>query len=406
MIRAPFGQANSLLVVVQVGLLVYGPITVILLLLVLTTRYRHLGLAVPSATIVFLYGGVVATSAEEWRIMATGVGPWCVGLLITVGQFTRTPRLLSRPTENGEEYTSGLLKVLDRYWWIKRGVQVANIAGLGLVVYFTQAGWASDTLTSSLPWFLFLLSATLCVWCWLRLFRPFVELCVEPVFRVLYRMRAFGPGVKRIPPLGPVLVIANHASWFDPLFLAEFIPRPITPMMTESFYKIWFLRPLLKNVFKVIVVRESAARREAPELQQAIDALDRGECVVLFPEGFLQRKVDVELRRFARGVWHILAARPDTPVVSCFIAGGWLTKFSWRNGPPGKNKRMDFRTPIRVGVSLPETVPAEILIDQLTTRIHLMNRVNAARVHVGLPTLPTFELPKAAEEDRQAAQVE
>jgi 1-acyl-sn-glycerol-3-phosphate acyltransferase len=165
-------------------------------------------------------------------------------------------------------------------------------------------------------------------------------------------------------------------------------------MMTSRFYKIWFLRPLLKYVFRVIVVPDQRFRHDAPELQDAIAALDRGECVVIFPEGFLRRKEEQPLRRFGQGIWQILRERPNTPVVSCWIEGGWGSYCSYFNGPPTKNKKIDIRRPIQVAVSAPETADAELLKDQMLTRIHFMNRVLDSRELLGLPVLPRFELPK------------
>jgi 1-acyl-sn-glycerol-3-phosphate acyltransferase len=244
-------------------------------------------------------------------------------------------------------------------------------------------------------WYMLVLSAVLCVWCWLRFLRPFVELCVEPFFRVLYRMRA--TGAKQLPAFGPCLVVANHAFWFDPCVLGVVLPRPITPIMTQRFYTVWFLKPLLKYVFRVIVVPETPMKRETPELEQAVAALDRGEVVVIFPEGYLRRKEEVPLRRFGQGVWRILHARPDTPVVACWVEGGWGSKFSYRNGPPTVNKPMDVRRKIDVGVSAAEAVPADVLADQMATRLHLMNRVSAMRAALGLSPLPAFERVNAGE---------
>ena len=33
-----------------------------------------------------------------------------------------------------------------------------------------------------------------------------------------------------------LLVVANHAAWFDPLWLAKVLPRFVTPMMTSAFF--------------------------------------------------------------------------------------------------------------------------------------------------------------------------
>ena len=239
----------------------------------------------------------------------------------------------------------------------------------------------------------------LALWSWATLYRAATEIFFEMPLTVAYAIRRGGPGLYEIPSVGPVLVIGNHACWFDPLFVSKALPRPGTPMMTAKFYSIWFIKPLLKYVFRVIVVPESPMRREAPELKLAIAALDRGECVMLFPEGYLRRKEEVPLRRFGQGVWQILKDRPETPVVACWVEGGWGAWCSYFNGPPTKNKRMDFRRKMVVGMSVAETVPPELLADHLATRIYLMNRVRSVRVTLGLPDLPAVELPARTEEE-------
>jgi 1-acyl-sn-glycerol-3-phosphate acyltransferase len=228
--------------------------------------------------------------------------------------------------------------------------------------------------------------------------RPLVELGFEIPTRILYRIRAHGPGVKSFPVRGPVLLIANHAAYTDPLFLASDTPRPITPMMTSKFYDKWLIYPIVKFVFGVIRVPDMTVKRSTPELDLAVQALDRGRCLVIFPEGYLQRKEDQPLRRFGRGVWEILKARPDTPVVAAWIEGSWGSFFSYKGGPPTKGKKPDFRRRIDVGYAEPFTVPKELLDDHWATRFYLMNKVGAARALVGQPRIPEAERPKADEE--------
>jgi 1-acyl-sn-glycerol-3-phosphate acyltransferase len=232
-----------------------------------------------------------------------------------------------------------------------------------------------------------------------RLKRHAYELWVSSWIRIMYKIRAKGPGFNAFPIDGPVLVIANHACWWDPLFVAGILPRPITPMMTASFHDIWHLKPFMKYVINAIRVPEKPVRHEAPELKEAVAALDRGECVVIFPEGLLRRKEEVPLHRFGRGVYQILKDRPNTPVVSCWIEGAWGSWCSWKGGPPTKNKKFDLRRRIEIGVSLPEPVPAEALENHFAARVFLMNRVSAARKHLGLEPLPEFPTPKPGEPD-------
>jgi len=221
--------------------------------------------------------------------------------------------------------------------------------------------------------------------------RALIELIVEPFMRRMYRVKVVGPGVEAFPVNGPVLVIANHAAWFDPLFVAESVPRATTQMMTAGFYDVRGIRFLMRYVFRTIRVAEVTVRREAPELTEAIQALQAGRCVVLFPEGYLRRKEELVMRRFGRGVWHILQGQPRTPVVPVWIEGSWGSYFSHANGPPTRNKSKDRHRPITVSVGRPVVVPPEVLADQLQTRLYLMKQVNLARTHQGLPELPTTD---------------
>jgi 1-acyl-sn-glycerol-3-phosphate acyltransferase len=240
----------------------------------------------------------------------------------------------------------------------------------------------------------------LLVWAVTRLFRPLFEITLEPWLWMRYALRGRGPGLNHFPRTGPCLVIANHACWLDPLFLAKVLSRPITPMMTARFYDQPVLRRLMR-AFGVIRVPEKAMKKDAPEIGEAIAILDRGECLVIFPEGYLRRSEERVLRRFGQGIWQILQARPDTPVYTCWIEGAWGSYMSYFNGPPTKNKKKDLRRPIGIGVSAPVTIPAEVLADHLPTRIYLMNLVLAARAHLGLPALPPFELPAKEDADEE-----
>ena len=165
-----------------------------------------------------------------------------------------------------------------------------------------------------------------------------------------------------------MLVIANHASYLDPLWLAKILPRRVTPMMTSAFYDLPVLHWLMTAIVKAIRVEVSTFRREAPELKEGIAALDRGECLVLFPEGMLRRRDDRPVRTFGQGVWHILKERPTTPVVACWIEGGWRSYFSYYNGPPMTNKKLDWWRRIDIAFLDPQVVDPCILADQRRTR--------------------------------------
>lgn len=214
--------------------------------------------------------------------------------------------------------------------------------------------------------------------------RPTVELPLAVVFLVLYRIRGMGPGLDSFPRRGPVLVIANHCAWFDPLWLGKVLPRPLVVMMTSRFFDLPILRWLMVHLAGAIRVESGKFRRDVPELRAAVATLDRGDCLVVFPEGAMRRRDDQPLRMFGQGIWHILRERPATPIVVCWIEGSWGSYFSYYNGPPTRNKRFDWLRPIRIAVGAPHVVRNELLADQRATRLALMRECLDMRRQLGL----------------------
>lgn len=230
---------------------------------------------------------------------------------------------------------------------------------------------------------------------WWALLRDSYEQIVELLFFPMYRVRAQGPGVDEIPRTGPLLVVANHSAWLDPFFLGKVLPRRMIGMLTSHFFDVPFLNFLARHVVHAIRVADCKYRREAPELDEAIAALDRGECVLIFPEGQMRKKAEQPLRPFGRGVWHILHARPQTPVVICWIEGAWGSFTSYYGGKPATHKRPDFWRLIRVAVTAPRLLGASLLEEHRATRTYLMMECLDARRHLGLEPL---EAPSSKEE--------
>jgi 1-acyl-sn-glycerol-3-phosphate acyltransferase len=219
---------------------------------------------------------------------------------------------------------------------------------------------------------------------WWALLRDSLEQFIELLIWPVHRIRGFGPGLQQIPGHGPLILIANHSAWFDPAWLAKIIPRQLTPMMTSRYYDFPVVSWLMVHVVGAIRVQAYKLRRDPPELRLAVEALDRGECLVIFPEGYMKREEEKALNRFGQGIWRILRERPATPVVVCWIEGGWGSYTSYAGGLPTKNKPMDWWRPIAIGVSAPETLDPDLLADQRATRSYLMQACLQARRHLGL----------------------
>ena len=99
-----------------------------------------------------------------------------------------------------------------------------------------------------------------------------------------------------------MIVVANHCAWFDPVWLGKVLPRRFVPMMTSRFFDVPGMHWLFVNVARAIRVEESGFRRDVPELDDAVKALDRGSLLLLFPEGGLRRREVPPIKQFGQGV--------------------------------------------------------------------------------------------------------
>lgn len=214
--------------------------------------------------------------------------------------------------------------------------------------------------------------------------RETIEQLLEFILWPLYRIRARGPGLAAVPFRGPAIIIANHAAWLDPIWLGKVMPPTLTPLMTSRFFDKPGLGWIMKGMNAAIRVEDTGKlRRDIPELDAAIELLDRGGTVLIFPEGYMRRKDELVLRRFGQGIWRILCKRPQIPVFPCWIDGGWCSFFSYWHGLPTKNKRMDWWRSIDIGVSEALVLNAETLADMNETRQRLMQACLEARRWLG-----------------------
>ena len=252
---------------------------------------------------------------------------------------------------------------------------------------FVFAVYHGETLSSTgLMWLVVLFAAVGAFVAWWLLLRQTLELVVEFLVWPMYRIRARGPGLDQFPRDGPLLIIANHSSWLDPVWIAKVLPRRVFPMMTSVFYDLPVMRWLMK-LGGVIRVQATRFRREVPEIRNAVALLDRGDALLLFPEGWMRRSEQQPVRQFGRGVALLLKERPQTPVLICWIEGGFGSFFSYYNGPPTKNKRLDFRRRIEIGVTAPRVIDPAIIADQRALRNYLMQACLDARTILGLPAV-------------------
>lgn len=101
-------------------------------------------------------------------------------------------------------------------------------------------------------------------------------------------------GTEHLAVDGGIIIAPNHTSWFDPLPTAHYCfdnDRPPRFLAKDSVFRVFFVGRILRNAGQIPVKRDSvdAARSVAA----GVEALERGECVVVYPEGTITRDPDL-----------------------------------------------------------------------------------------------------------------
>ena len=153
-----------------------------------------------------------------------------------------------------------------------------------------------------------------------------VRAILQPIFHVYFRMRRMG--MEHVPRSGPVIFAANHRSFLDPFVIGTLTRRPVYYVAKKEL----FAHPVagwLLSRLGAFPIDRGAGDQQAMETARRI--LERGDCVVIFPEG--TRKRPGTLGQPRRGMGR-LALQTGAPVVPVAVLGTEAVRRGWRIRPP------------------------------------------------------------------------
>ncbi len=124
-------------------------------------------------------------------------------------------------------------------------------------------------------------------------------------------------GLEALPESGPVLVVGNHDSHWDPVMvgIAALGRRQIKALAKSALWKVRGLGPVLNGMGQIPIERDAG---DAGALARAVGELRGGSCIGVFPEGTRSRG---KVLRARSGVGRLALAVPEARVVCVAIEG-------------------------------------------------------------------------------------
>jgi 1-acyl-sn-glycerol-3-phosphate acyltransferase len=148
---------------------------------------------------------------------------------------------------------------------------------------------------------------------------------IQPFFHLYFRLSRIGR--EHIPQEGPVIFASNHRSFLDPFVIGTMVRRPVYYVAKKELFRGRFISWLLSSLGAFPIER---GKGDQDSMATARAILERGDCVLIFPEGTRVRPGP--LGRAKRGVGR-LALETGAPVVPIAVFGSENVRRGWRIRP-------------------------------------------------------------------------
>lgn len=147
-----------------------------------------------------------------------------------------------------------------------------------------------------------------------RTYRFAMAAC-SPLVRTWGRLEV--AGIEDMPTSGPLLLVGNHDSHWDPVAIgiAGRERRQIRALAKASLWKVRPLAPILNGMGQVPIKRGAG---DANALSEAISQLRGGACIGVFPEGTISRGLTLRARS---GVGRLALEVPEATLICAAVTG-------------------------------------------------------------------------------------
>lgn len=116
---------------------------------------------------------------------------------------------------------------------------------------------------------------------------------------------------------------ANHTSNGDFILIWTVLPKKLRkktrPVAAADYWLTSKLKSFIgKHVFNAVLIDRNSETRQQDPVTQMVEALDKDESLIIFPEG-TRNETDESLLPFKTGIFHLATQRPEVEFVPVWI---------------------------------------------------------------------------------------
>lgn len=166
------------------------------------------------------------------------------------------------------------------------------------------------------------------------------QFIVRILFQLYFRLRI--EGKEHIPKEGGYIIVANHASYLDPLLICTIVPR-IIHYLTYAVY--YYMQPLHWYCKRVHCIPIKKNGKDISALKKTLRLLKAGELIGIFPEG--ARSSTGQLQQAEPGV-ALIALKAKVPILPVGIRGAYEAFPRGSKFPKPRAITITFGKPFRI----------------------------------------------------------
>ncbi|MCZ6674513.1 MAG: 1-acyl-sn-glycerol-3-phosphate acyltransferase, partial [Verrucomicrobia bacterium] len=186
---------------------------------------------------------------------------------------------------------------------------------------------------------------------------------------IIYRIRVVGR--EHIPKDGGAVIVSNHMTYLDVVFLTIATRRRIRFIASNTLHKTNRLRWLLK-ISSIQLISPSRTRSF---FERNLEHLKQGGLLGIFAEGQVSRTGNLMALRPG---FDSIARESGVPVIPVFMDNLWQTHFSFFNAKGMHMKNKPLRMVINIGIGypiFPEEVTLNLLVPMPGTPLELITKL-------------------------------